>query len=46
MTAVLHTLSRQLNYHPHIHAVMPAAVMLQQQTIKTSCAMACVRSSE
>ena len=27
VVAVLHTHSRQLNFHPHIHAVMPAAVM-------------------
>lgn len=27
VVAVLHTHSRQLNYHPHIHAVMPAAAM-------------------
>lgn len=25
--AVLHTHSRELNYHPHIHAVMPAAIV-------------------
>lgn len=25
--AVLHTHSRELNYHPHVHVVMPAAVM-------------------
>ena len=27
VTAVLHTHSRSLEYHPHIHAVMPAAVV-------------------
>lgn len=27
VVAVLHTHSRQLNFHPHIHAVMPAAAM-------------------
>ena len=25
--AVLHTHSRELNYHPHIHAIMPAAIV-------------------
>ena len=25
--AVLHTHSRELNYHPHIHAIMPAAII-------------------
>jgi hypothetical protein len=27
MIAVLHTHSRKLDYHPHIHAVMPAIVV-------------------
>lgn len=27
VVAVLHTHSRALNYHPHIHAVMPAAIV-------------------
>jgi Zn ribbon nucleic-acid-binding protein len=27
VVAVLHTHSRQLNFHPHVHAVMPAAVI-------------------
>ena len=25
--AVLHTHSRELNYHPHVHMVMPAAIV-------------------
>jgi hypothetical protein len=28
--AVLHTHSRELNYHPHIHIVMPSATILRQ----------------
>ncbi len=30
VTAVLHTHSRALNFHPHLHAVMPAATLNKQ----------------
>ncbi len=31
--AVLHTHSRQLNYHPHIHVIMPMAAFNKQQQL-------------
>jgi hypothetical protein len=33
VVAVLHTHSRQLSYHPHIHAVMPAAAIDKKHKI-------------